>query len=182
MTMLGIILYIVLKIMTKEWYKEIPIIVLIGYSFSTIVDILNYIIFKKSKDTRFIYAHKNIIPVISPIKASIIKGLLEIAFLPHIMYIELSSIIKTLYRMKVSKKHLLEWLTSEEAENQTKTNLISYYTFMCINPIFGSLLVLLCIILKNIFLVLLGILWIISPIIAWKISTEKKCNKTNKKN
>ena len=54
------------------------------------------------KDSRFIYAHKSLVSNISSIKASILRGFLEISFLPHKMYINLSSIIKTIYRIKAA--------------------------------------------------------------------------------
>jgi len=138
------------------------------------LDILNFIIFKKGKDTRFIYAHKSFIQGLGEIKASIIRGILEISFLPHKAYISLNSIIKTIYRMKVSKKHLLEWLTAEQAEKQAKTDLVSYYKFMWANLVFGILILAFGIVSSQILLMAAGVLWIIAPIFAWYISKEIK--------
>ena len=134
---ISIIISILFAIILKNW--EIATLSFIAYIFPTILDILNFIIFKKGKDTRFIYAHKSFIQGLGEIKASIIRGILEISFLPHKAYTSLSSIIKTIYRMKVSKKHLLEWLTAEQAEKQAKTDLVSYYKFMWMNLVFGVL-------------------------------------------
>ena len=39
--------------------------------------------------------------------------------------------------MKISKKHLLEWTTSEEAEKNSKTTVVSYYNQMCVNFLAG---------------------------------------------
>ena len=57
--------------------------------------------------------------------------------LPYKAYISLKSICKTIYRKHISKKHMLEWTTSEEAEKQAKSDLISYYKQMLINVIIG---------------------------------------------
>ena len=138
------------------------------------MDILNFIIFKKGKDTRFIYAHKSFIQGLGDIKASIVRGILEISFLPHKAYTSLNSIIKTIYRMKVSKKHLLEWLTAEQAEKQAKTDLVSYYKFMYVNVVFGILILVFGILAGQIICIIFGIIWLLAPISAWYISKEIK--------
>jgi len=171
---LGIILSVVLASFTNLNAWKISIICLSAYVFSSIIDVLNYIIFKKGKDLRFIYAYKNLIPTISPIKSSIIRGLLEILFLPHKMYISIVATIKTIYRMNVTKMHLLEWLTAEEAEKQAKTDLFSYYKLMLVNLIFGILFLVWGSIIKEIFIIILGVIWLISPIVAWIISKDIK--------
>lgn len=152
-------------------------ICLISYTFSTILDILNYIIFKKAKDLRFIYAHKSFVPEISPIKASLIRAALEISILPHKSYVAACSILKTMYRMNISKKHLLEWITAEQAEKQAKTDLISYYKFMYVNLVFGIWNLVFGIITNKFLIALLGILWIFAPIIVWYISKDVKKEK-----
>ena len=67
--------------------------------------------------------------------------------------------------------HLLEWMTSEEAEKQAKTDIISYYKQMIVNIIAGVIAILLCF-LNNIWGTALGILWIITPYIMQAISKE----------
>ena len=80
--------------------------------------------------------------------------------------------------MTISKKNLLEWTTSEEAEKRAKKDLISYYKSMNFNVIFGGLgLIILFMYEPNIFSIFIfavSILWIISPIIMWSISKEIK--------
>ncbi len=167
----------------KVW--EIVVLSLVAYSFSSILDILNYIILKKGKDSRFIYAHKSISKNISSIKASILRGILEISFLPHKAYIHANSIIKTIYRMKISKMNLLEWLTADEAEKQAKTDLISYYKFMFANIVFGILFLVFGLFTRQIFAVIGGIIWGLAPVFAWYISKdikqEKAIDKVSKK-
>ena len=171
---LGLILSFFLKIFTNISTWGIVSIVLISYSFSSILDILNYIIIKKGKDSRFIYAHKGIAKNISSIKASILRGILEIGFLPHKAYSSLNSIIKTIYRMSVSKMNLLEWLTAEEAEKQAKTDVISYYKFMFANIIFGIISCSFGIIIGLVTPIILGIIWLLAPSIACYISKDIK--------
>ena len=169
-----LVLLAFLKIFSNISVWPIVVIALVSYSFSSILDILNYIIFKKGKDSRFIYAHRNFSSNISLIKASILRGILEIGFLPHKAYISASSIIKTIYRMKISKMNLLEWLTAEEAEKQAKTDLFSYYKLMYTNLIFGILSLVFGVFASQLLGILLGIIWFIAPAFAWYISKDIK--------
>ena len=76
--------------------------------------------------------------------------------------------------MKVSKKHLLEWLTAEQAEKQAKTDFVSYYKFMMSNLVFGFWSLVFGIAVNQILLIIAGILWVIAPVLAWYISKEIK--------
>ena len=178
---LGLLMSIYLKLFTNVKAWGVVTICLVSYSISTILDILNFIIFKKGKSARFIYAYKSLEPSISAIKASVFRGILELSFLPHRIYISLNAIIKTLYRTKISKKNLLEWLTAEEAEKQAKTDLISYYKFMWPNIIFGLLFLTLGIFTNEIISIIGGITWGLGPIFAWYISKESKKQKSIQK-
>lgn len=171
---ISLIFATILKVFTNIKTWEILTLNFIAYIFPTILDIFNYIIFKKGKDSRFVYAHKSFMPNINAIKASIIRGILEISFLPHKAYMALNSIIKTIYRMNISKKHLLEWLTAEEAEKQAKTDLVSYYKFMWPNIVFGILSLLFGTFAKQIAGIIFGIVWGLAPTFAWHISKDIK--------
>ena len=148
----------------------------------TIIDVLNYIIFKKDVGSGFINAYKSFSSKMSMLRASIYRGILEIMLLPHKAYMNSNAILKTLYRMKISKQNLLEWTTAEEAEKQAKTDILSYYKNMIINLIFGILFIFTFFEIQNVFLLILGALWIIAPSIMCYISKEslKNIDKLNK--
>ena len=133
-----------------------------------LLEILNQIIFKKEGEIN----QKTFTPKISGVKGALIRLILTISNLPHKAYISLIAITKTLYRMSISKKHLLEWTTSEEAEKQSKTDVISYYKDMFINVIAGIISIIAS--RNNILYVILGALWIISPYLMYQISKEEK--------
>lgn len=151
----------------------ITIISIIALTIPTILDILDYIVFKKSLNQQTISAHKNLVKTISGIKASIIRAILEILFLPHKAYIALNAIIKTIYRLNISKQNLLEWMTSEEAEQQNKNSLLEYYKLMIPNLIIGIILIIATLIYKKLIFIVFGMIFLIAPIIAWYISQEK---------
>ena len=169
-----IVLSAFLKLFTNISVWQIIAIALVAYGFSSILDILNYIIFKKGKDSRFIYAHKSFSSNISLIKASILRGILEIGFLPHKAHISTTSIAKTIYRVKISKMNLLEWITAEEAEKQAKTDLISYYKLMYMNLVFGVFSLAFGIFASQVVGIILGTIWLVAPILVWYISKDIK--------
>jgi cyclic beta-1,2-glucan synthetase len=115
---------------------------------------------------------------------AIIQGLLELCFLPYKVYYSAVAIVKTIYRKNFSKKHLLEWQTSEEAEKLLKNDLISIYKIMWFN-ILSAVIILF--IQNNYYFsagekaisIVLGIMWIIAPLFAFALS-QKLSGKTEK--
>lgn len=148
--------------------KGLIILLSLTMIISQILELLNRCICKKEGEQK----QRTFTPQISGIKGIIFRAIITLGCLPYKAYISLKSIIKTIYRKTISKKHLLEWVTSEEAERQSKTDIISYYKQMYINWILGAIVIILNI--KNICSVLLGILWILTPFIMCEISKESK--------
>lgn len=146
---------------------------IIAISSSTILDIINHIIFKKSVNSEFITAHRSIIKNISGFKASIIRGFLSIVTIPSRAYDMMCSIVKTIYRLNISKQNLLEWMTSEEAEKQSKNTLIAYYRNMVMNLISGVILLILGVVYFKISFFVFGFLFAIAPLIEWYVSQEE---------
>lgn len=158
-----------------------PIIttVLIAVLTPTVIDVINKIVFKREGEKR----QKTFNKTLSGINASLLRGLFTLATLPDKAYMSANAICKTLYRLKVSKKHMLEWVTAEEAEKMAKKDIKSYYINMAPNIILGILGVLYIFInAKNPFSALIfviSLLWLIAPAIMCYISKEIVVN--NKK-
>ena len=158
-----------------------PIIttVLIAVLTQTVIDVINKIVFKREGEKR----QKTFNKTLSGINASLLRGLFTLATLPDKAYMSANAICKTLYRLKVSKKHMLEWVTAEEAEKMAKKDIKSYYINMAPNIILGILGILYIFInAKNPFSVLIfviSLLWLIAPAIMCYISKEIVVN--NKK-
>lgn len=127
-------------------------------------------------ESGFINAYRSFEGKISMFKASIIRGILEIMLLPHKAYVNANAIIKTIYRMNVSKQNLLEWTTAEEAEIQAKTDILSYYKNMIVNLIFGILFIFAFLKTESVILAILGAFWLIAPGVMCYISKEKTNN------
>lgn len=98
---------------------------------------------------------------------------LTFVFLPYDAYMSVDAIGRTLLRLLVTRKRLLEWQTSSDAEGATSTDRAGFYATMWIAPVVagasGILLAMLQPAQLALALPILG-LWIAAPWIAWWIS------------
>ena len=155
------------KIYNKTFLFPVIIILFIA-TFSNILEIINNIIFQKEGEE----IQESFTPKIEGYFGAICRAFITITVLPFKAWISLKSISKTLYRLLISKKHLLEWMTSEEAEKNSKNDIISNYKMMISNVLFGASSVVYSLEIDNIFGIMLGIIWIIAPLIMYFISKE----------
>jgi cellobiose phosphorylase len=98
---------------------------------------------------------------------------LTLAFLAYDAFISVDAIGKTLVRLLVTRKRLLEWQTSSDSERTTRADLADFYVTMWIAP--GIALATgLFLILRHpaqlIFALPLLLVWLVAPWIAWWIS------------
>ena len=133
--------------------------------FPFLLELLNIAIGKKEGETNI----KDFSPKISGVEGAIYRLFLTFGCLPYKSYCSIKAICKTIYRCLISKKHLLEWTTSEEAEKQTKNDLFSYYKQMIINVVFAVLLFL---VYKS--ALPIAIIWLVTPFLMYYISNDKK--------
>ena len=164
------------KIYNKTFLFPVIIILIIA-TFSNILEIINNIIFKKEGEE----IQESFTPKIEGYFGAICRAFITITVLPFKAWISLKSIYKTLYRLLISKKHLLEWMTSEEAEKNSKNDIISNYKMMISNVLFGASSVVYSLEIDNIIGIMLGIIWIIAPLIMYYISNEIRETKPKEK-
>nr|WP_251860863.1 hypothetical protein [Clostridium sp. Marseille-Q2269] len=99
------------------------------------------------------------------------------AFIPHKAYLMRDAIMRTLYRLCVSKRNLLEWQTAEDAEKMSRKDFYGYIKNMWVGSLIAVIILYLSIRRSNelaIFLVPTCIVWFISPYIAFYVSKDKK--------
>ncbi len=99
-----------------------------------LLEIANIIIFKREGE----HKQATFTPKVGGLLGALYRAILTFGCLPYKAYISLKSICKSIYRMYFSKKNLLEWTTSEEAEKISKEDYLSYYKNMFINIIARS--------------------------------------------
>ena len=134
-----------------------------------ILELINYLFGKREGEEK----QKTFTPKISGLKGIFARTMITLGCLPYKAYTSLKAIVKTMYRVKVTHKNLLEWTTSEEAEKMAKTDIISYYKNMAINIITGIVAFIIYGNSNNILALMLGVLWILTPAIMYCISKEK---------
>ena len=111
--------------------------------------------------------------VILGYRTYIYQGILVFIFLPHKAIMMLDAVIRTLYRVFVSKKNLLEWTTAFDMEKQLDNSFLSYCIMMKANIISSILLVAFTYIFRPDHILIGGIaalLWLLGPVTAYEIS------------
>lgn len=170
----AIVLSIFLKLKFNIKTGAIITVSFISIIIPMVMELLNIIIFRKEDKEH----ERTFTPNISGIKGIFLRAVLSISFAPHKAYVCLSAIVKTLYRKYISKKHLLEWTTSEEAEKNSKTDLNTYYKSMFINVVFaivsGILAVYSNLLYEKIVYLVFAIIWFFAPGMACYISRQNK--------
>ena len=107
------------------------------------------------------------------------QAALRFVLLPYRSWVALDAIFRTLFRLIVSKKGLLEWETAEIAERKTKNRLGSYLKLWFSAVPAGALLVLAAyiatsnILEKFEYLLIAGV-WLLSPFFSYAISIVTK--------
>jgi cyclic beta-1,2-glucan synthetase len=102
-----------------------------------------------------------------------IQVITTLVFAPHQAFVQLDAICRTLYRLAVSKKWLLEWSTASQVESVSQLSLLSYIRWMLFPMLLGISLFISALFTQPIHLWVvfpLLVLWLGSPLYAWYIS------------
>jgi cyclic beta-1,2-glucan synthetase len=123
---------------------------------------------------------KRHIPGFFGIKSSLFQFLLSIVFLPYQTIMVLDAIVVTLIRVLITKKNMLVWVTSADAENGQSNSLKSYLSTMGVSSIVGFAIAALAYYFKPESLILSLVflfVWGIAPFIAYFISIDNNYEK-----
>ncbi len=117
--------------------------------------------------------------VIGSLEGSVYKSIFELMFLPYIAITNIETFVRTIYRINISKKNMLEWMTAEQAEKVLGKDLKTYTNEMYISSLWGFILVIATLLFSTqisnfIFATIIAVLWAISPFVAWYISKSKE--------
>lgn len=102
----------------------------------------------------------------------LLQLVLMLSWLPYEAVYTGDAICRTLWRMKVSRRHLMQWNPSSDAERTSPNSLSGFYQEMWVCPALGILVALLLLPYSATFVYALPfvVAWIVSPAIAWRIS------------
>ncbi|MGE4282671.1 MAG: glucoamylase family protein [Clostridia bacterium] len=125
-----------------------------------------------AKNYRFC-GQKRYCTIIYGFKAALYQVGILFAFLPYQAYLMVDAIIRTLYRVLISRKNTLEWVTAADAEKRLKNDILSFWKRMWISLVISTIIPVLTILFSlEVWpaAALLFVVWAISPFIAYRIS------------
>ena len=102
---------------------------------------------------------------------------LGLAWLPHEVLYQLDAIARTLWRITISRRHLLQWQTSSEVARRSNNAPATLWRLMWVGPLLALLLGVALTLQRPMALLLampLLLLWLLSPALAWWISEPRK--------
>lgn len=125
---------------------------------------------KKPKDT--VFSH-HLLLAGRAAGNSAISNLFTLICLPYEAYINLDAILRTAWRMTISKKHLLEWNPSGITDKMGVNTLGYYYLSMCAEPLLAIAAVIYLSYKAPQSMIVAGpilLLWLVAPAITWWVS------------
>ena len=152
---------IILSVMLAISIRWLPIVLLV-LSLQLLISTIKWVFSSDIGGRKHLHS-----TVIYGLRGALYQVIFLFVTLPHSAYMALDAIIRTLWRVGISKKNLLQWTTAAESERGMRKSLWAEYRRMWVSVIFGGLLIYFG---GN----YLGALWVIAPIITWAMSKEKK--------
>lgn len=109
--------------------------------------------------------------IISGFGAVLTQTLVRLLLLPYEAWVCLHAILTSLYRMLISKKNLLSWVTAADSEKRHGEDFFCYCRKMFASMVLGALGALLSNWIAG---VALGAVWFFTPVYAMSLSRERK--------
>lgn len=115
------------------------------------------------------------------LKINTVQAVSTLAILPHQAALQLDAIARTLWRLSVARKRLLEWTSASQAEKLSTNDLSSYFRSMMVSVILGTGILVLGIFIDpaDLWIIIpFSLLWITSPFFANYFSTTGRKKKS----
>jgi cyclic beta-1,2-glucan synthetase len=108
-----------------------------------------------------------------PLRRLLLQLLFIIVFLPHDALVSIDAVVRTLFRMLISRRLLLQWVTSNDSQRTARTDLPAFILTMSATPLLAlGIMTLLALYRPSAINMAAPILWLWtgSPIAAWWLS------------
>jgi cellobiose phosphorylase len=115
--------------------------------------------------------------VIDNLKINSVQTISTVIIFPHQAFNQLDAVLKSLFRLFISKKGLLEWETASYSEGESPNSLNSYFRLMLISVLLGVFIFVTAIVIAPSYLWFVTpifVLWAGSPFYVWYISQPIK--------
>lgn len=147
--------------------------VLLEIAFSIISFITDKMTFKSNK-TMHVY-YKNLLV---GGKSIVLQAIITFACIPYYSKLYMDAFFRTLYRLFISHKNLLNWVTFEDTVKNTKNGFSNYIKKFIVNYIFGIIFLIIGLLYNNISAHIISILFILAPVILYFVSLDINKNIT----
>lgn len=110
-------------------------------------------------------------------KSVIEQVFLIFVFLPFNAWLSMDAIFRTLYRITISRRNLLQWKTSAYVESSINKKIIGYISYMFMGSIIAAIIGFLAIRAQqpmSYVIIPSCVLWFFCPIVAYLVSIDKK--------
>jgi cellobiose phosphorylase len=147
------------------WTLSVIGVILIPPILSTILDL-----FRKPED---VLPRQHVDAVLRSAGRHAVQAVFTVVCLPYEAFFSLDAVVRTIWRMLISRTRLLEWSLSSDSDRNRRTDFAGYCRTMWIGPVFATAAAM-CLTQSDpsaivVALPILG-LWFVSPAIAWWIS------------
>ncbi len=147
------------------WTAAILAIILVPPILASLVDLL-----RKSRDMRF---GQHVRVALQSSGQHFLHALVLLAWLPHEALYSLDAILRTLWRICVSRRRMLQWSVSRDTERSSAGSLAGFYRLMWIAPAWSIAVAAALFRWQPAMCPVAGpllLLWFVSPAVAWWIS------------
>ncbi|MDD5888135.1 MAG: glucoamylase family protein [bacterium] len=103
-------------------------------------------------------------------RSVLLRSYIVLATIPFYTKLYMDAFFRTMYRLLISHKNLLNWITAEEVEKTVKGDLKNYIRNFIPNIITAGLLIIFGLIFKNIFALVLALVFLSAPFILYYVS------------
>ena len=105
-------------------------------------------------------------------KSLVLKSYILLATLPFYSKLYLDAFLRTIYRLTISHKNLLNWITAEDASKNASSDILDYLKSFTFHLIFSFVLLILGLIFFNIYACLFAVIFITAPFILYDVSKD----------
>ena len=112
-------------------------------------------------------------------KSLMLRSYIMFATIPYYTKLYMDAFFRSLYRMFISHKNLLNWITAEEVEKTVNSSLKTYIKSFVPNLVAALIFILISIFTGNLVAIFVAIIFISGPFVIHEISKDINYNKIN---
>lgn len=133
-----------------------------------IIFFLQSIMHREGKDKTTVY-YKNLF---FGGKSLLLRSYIVLATLPFYTKLYMDAFFRTMYRLLISHKNLLNWITAEDAEKLVSNDFKGYIRNFTFNIILGLILCLTTIVTGNYGALVIGLVFLSAPVVVYLVSKD----------